>query len=149
MKCRQEVRDGGKCTAAASYRFTWPGRDESYVCERHARQLRAIAAAMGLPLQLAPLYLLEYPFSPAQLRRLADALGELDAAGELAKMPGDPGELRRAVGEGLSLCAGEPEGPRMVALALDAEQAQALALVCLLIAEEIRQGFGLPPGGPG
>ncbi len=40
------------CNEPAAYRFTWPGQDEAGICEVHAVKLRAIAAAIGLPLQL-------------------------------------------------------------------------------------------------
>lgn len=42
------------CAARAAYRYTWPGRDESFICEEHAAKLRAVAEAMGLHLQLIP-----------------------------------------------------------------------------------------------
>lgn len=40
------------CENAAAYRYTWPGRDEAFVCEGHSHKLRAVADAMGLHLQL-------------------------------------------------------------------------------------------------
>lgn len=42
------------CGKAAAYRYTWPGRDESLICEEHSGKLRAVATAMGLHLQLIP-----------------------------------------------------------------------------------------------
>lgn len=42
------------CGEEAAYRYTWPGRDESFICEEHADKLRAVASAMGLHLQLIP-----------------------------------------------------------------------------------------------
>ena len=48
--CRQK-----DCRAYANYRYTWPGRDESYVCEPHAAKVRAVAGAIGMHLQLIPL----------------------------------------------------------------------------------------------
>jgi|WetSurMetagenome_2_1015567.scaffolds.fasta_scaffold1506236_2 hypothetical protein len=44
-----------KCPTLATYRYTWPGRDEAYVCAIHAQQLSNIAQAMGLHLQILPL----------------------------------------------------------------------------------------------
>lgn len=44
-----------QCEAAAAYRYTWPGRDESFICETHSEKLRMVANAMGLPLQIIPL----------------------------------------------------------------------------------------------
>ena len=40
------------CGQPAAYRFTWPGRTESFICEAHSIQLRGVAQAMGLSLQL-------------------------------------------------------------------------------------------------
>ena len=42
------------CGDPAAYRYTWPGRDESYVCQKHSSKLVAVAEAMGLYLQLMP-----------------------------------------------------------------------------------------------
>lgn len=44
-----------QCRNQASYRFTWPGRDESFICREHVDQLRGVANAIGLPLQIIPL----------------------------------------------------------------------------------------------
>ena len=43
------------CEEKAAYRFTWPGRDEAGICEKHSGQLRGIANAMGLHVQLIEL----------------------------------------------------------------------------------------------
>lgn len=43
------------CGKFAIYRYTWPGRDETYICSIHSVKLIRIAEAMGLPLQLIPL----------------------------------------------------------------------------------------------
>lgn len=40
-----------QCRNQASYRFTWPGREESFICMEHVDQLRGVADAIGLPLQ--------------------------------------------------------------------------------------------------
>lgn len=51
--CRQK-NDGG-CKNYARYRYTWPGNDESFICDSHSTHLRNVAAAMGLHLQLISL----------------------------------------------------------------------------------------------
>lgn len=43
------------CTEKAKYRFTWPGQDESFICEKHVGKLKTISAAMGFYLQIIPL----------------------------------------------------------------------------------------------
>ena len=43
-----------ECENKAAYRFTWPGNDESYICEDHSTKLKGVAAAIGLHLQLVP-----------------------------------------------------------------------------------------------
>lgn len=47
MKCAQD-----KCGADAAFRYTWPGRPESGICDAHAPKLRAVARAIGLELEL-------------------------------------------------------------------------------------------------
>jgi|GEM_PF-6729381 len=49
--CRQK----SECDQDAAFRFTWPGKDESFICERHGRRMVEIAQAMGLHIQLIPL----------------------------------------------------------------------------------------------
>lgn len=44
-----------QCPNEADFRYTWPGRDESWICVEHAPKLAGIASAMGLHLQLLPL----------------------------------------------------------------------------------------------
>ena len=44
-----------KCKNLAKYRFTWPGADESLICEEHVVGLRIVADAIGLSLQIIPL----------------------------------------------------------------------------------------------
>ncbi len=39
------------CNKPAKYRYTWPNRNEMYVCEEHARGIASIAAAIGMHLQ--------------------------------------------------------------------------------------------------
>ena len=43
------------CNNPAGYRFTWPGNDESFICEDHVDKLRGVADAMSLPLQIIEL----------------------------------------------------------------------------------------------
>lgn len=50
MKCKQNG-----CSEFAAVRYTWPGRDESVACITHAVNLKGVADAMGLHLQLIPL----------------------------------------------------------------------------------------------
>ena len=43
------------CGKDAVYRYTWPGRDESFICEGHSSKLKSVARAIGLHLQLIPI----------------------------------------------------------------------------------------------
>lgn len=45
-----------KCPNRAEYRFTWPGKDESFVCMGHSDKLRNVAQAIGLHVQLIPIH---------------------------------------------------------------------------------------------
>ena len=47
-KCRQQPT----CDNDADYRYTWAGRDESFICEAHARWFRDTCEAMGYYCQL-------------------------------------------------------------------------------------------------
>ncbi len=53
--CSQKLRDGDACDGSPAYRFTWPGNDEAYICEPHAKKLKSITDAMGFHCQLIPL----------------------------------------------------------------------------------------------
>lgn len=44
-----------ECTEKAAYRYTWPGKNESFICEKHVSKLIMVANAMGFPLQVIPL----------------------------------------------------------------------------------------------
>ena len=44
-----------QCTEPASYRYTWPGQDESFICETHVGKLRSTANALGMHLQVIQL----------------------------------------------------------------------------------------------
>lgn len=44
-----------KCKNYARFRYTWPGKDESVCCEEHAKQIRTVADAIGLHIQIIPL----------------------------------------------------------------------------------------------
>lgn len=48
--CRQK-----DCKNYARHRFTWPGSNESFICEEHVYKLKDVAEAMGLSLQVIPL----------------------------------------------------------------------------------------------
>jgi len=50
MKCSQVIYSN-----EATHRFTWPGRSEAFICDRHVDQLQNVASAMGLTLQVIPL----------------------------------------------------------------------------------------------
>lgn len=43
------------CGEHAAFRYTWPGRDESFCCVEHAMGLMNVAGAIGLHLQLIPI----------------------------------------------------------------------------------------------
>lgn len=51
--CRQ--KGNGGCGNLAAFRFTWPGSNESFICDEHAPQMRGVASAMGFNCQLIPL----------------------------------------------------------------------------------------------
>lgn len=44
-----------KCENKATHKFTWPGRDESYICREHLPKLQGTARTIGLYLQVIPL----------------------------------------------------------------------------------------------
>lgn len=44
-----------RCQEKPHFRYTWPGKDESFICFEHARQLQYLAATTGFRLQLIPL----------------------------------------------------------------------------------------------
>jgi hypothetical protein len=43
-----------QCEKQATLRYTWPGRDESYICDSCADKLDAVAQSIGLHIQLLP-----------------------------------------------------------------------------------------------
>ncbi len=43
-----------QCPEKADFRYTWPGNDESLICEEHARKMKAVASAMGYCCQILP-----------------------------------------------------------------------------------------------
>jgi hypothetical protein len=55
-RCAQVLQDNEQCPCLASYRFTWPGRPESFICGECEPKLRKVAQAMGLPLQIIDLH---------------------------------------------------------------------------------------------
>lgn len=44
-----------KCDQFPMYRYTWPGRDEAFICLEHAIQMQQVVQAMGHHLQMIPL----------------------------------------------------------------------------------------------
>jgi hypothetical protein len=44
-----------KCNQTPVFRYTWPGRPESFACLEHAQGISAVAQAIGLFLQFIPL----------------------------------------------------------------------------------------------
>lgn len=43
------------CNNPAKYRYTWPGNDESLICEEYVGKLRKVASAMDFQFQIIPL----------------------------------------------------------------------------------------------
>lgn len=43
------------CQHTAAYRYTWPGRDEAFICTDHVGKLKAVADAIGCYVQIIPL----------------------------------------------------------------------------------------------
>ncbi len=43
-----------QCQNPGSFKFTWPGKDEDYICSSHLPNLLIIANAMGLYIQIRP-----------------------------------------------------------------------------------------------
>lgn len=52
--CKQKTSDGD-CGNPGAYRYTWPGKNESVVCEEHLEKLKRVAYAMGVYIQLIPI----------------------------------------------------------------------------------------------
>lgn len=46
-----------QCENPAVYRFTWPGKDEDYICAIHAMKMEWVANSLGLYVQLVRLEL--------------------------------------------------------------------------------------------
>ena len=44
-----------RCESKGRFRYTWPGKDETVVCEGHASGIQAVANAIGCHLQMIPL----------------------------------------------------------------------------------------------
>ena len=51
----RERRSEMICNQQAVFRYTWPGRNEAVICLECAQQLKVVAEAIGLHLQLIPL----------------------------------------------------------------------------------------------
>lgn len=43
------------CQNFATFRYTWPGKDEAFCCTMHAKGIRAVADALGLYQQFIPI----------------------------------------------------------------------------------------------
>ena len=43
------------CDNPASYKFIWPGNNESVICKDHVGKLLSVADALGFHLQIIPL----------------------------------------------------------------------------------------------
>lgn len=41
-----------RCGSPPMYRYTWPGKDEAFICLAHTMKLLKVAEAMGFHLQL-------------------------------------------------------------------------------------------------
>ncbi len=41
-----------KCTLPALFKYTWPGNDEAAACFEHSFQIKKVAEAIGLHLQM-------------------------------------------------------------------------------------------------
>ena len=59
------------CENPAFYRYTWPGRGESFICQEHVGKLQAVASAISLPLQIIPLNVLSGADLPACSQRVS------------------------------------------------------------------------------
>jgi hypothetical protein len=75
--CQQQRVSGGRCTNRSAFRYTWPGRDESTVCQGCSHKLRNVAAAIGLALELLPY---EEPVSTPNLDEVSERLEHLNRA---------------------------------------------------------------------
>lgn len=42
------------CREYARWRYTWPGKDEAYICDKHVRKLRSVVECVGMHLQIIP-----------------------------------------------------------------------------------------------
>lgn len=55
LKIKMEKCRNNNCTNNADYRYTWAGKDESFICEEHSKKMKSIAKAIGYYIQLIPL----------------------------------------------------------------------------------------------
>jgi hypothetical protein len=56
QRCKQVLRGGAPCPFVASHRYTWPGKDESFICIECLPKLEATSRALDLHLQIIPLH---------------------------------------------------------------------------------------------
>ena len=62
-----------QCDKVADYRYTWPGRDESFICSGHVGKLRAVSERMGFYLQITKLvWSLDNPLSIKRCQQKID-----------------------------------------------------------------------------
>ena len=59
-RCAQE-----KCGEPAQFRFTWPGKDEAFICFECLPKLQAVAAAISLHVQIQPIDFMALAVRPA------------------------------------------------------------------------------------
>ena len=43
------------CQNFATFRYTWPGKDEAFCCTMHANGIQAVANAIGMYQQMIPI----------------------------------------------------------------------------------------------
>ena len=54
------VCSSADCGGVGNFRYTWPGRDEAWVCLLCVQKLQAVAAAIGIHVQFIPLTVDDY-----------------------------------------------------------------------------------------
>jgi hypothetical protein len=90
--CKQDL-SSGPCIHEAAYRYTWPGKGESFICNHCAPKLLAVAAAMAFDLELIPLFTPMVLFlaiaKVVHLRERAFGLGTREALWGKTPLAGD------------------------------------------------------------
>jgi hypothetical protein len=67
-----------RCKNHATFRYTWPGKDESFACLEHAAQLQKIASILGMYLQIIPIVQYEGEIFCTQIVSDKNALEQVD-----------------------------------------------------------------------